>query len=118
MTRPFDTINGEKVDFNNPDHIKVILDRNKKLEYFASNKFELHELGPRITISVEFKCPSCGATVEEDFRNGNADNLDEPLIDHILDFKCNCCQTKFVRPIFESEYMLRKFQPKPKLIKQ
>lgn len=62
MKRPFDFIHGEKVDVNNPEHQKVIIDRNNKLQ--KALNLGLLDFNTSIRLEVELECPKCGSENE------------------------------------------------------
>ncbi|MBT0607610.1 hypothetical protein [Aequorivita echinoideorum] len=105
MKRPFDTINGEKVDFNNPEHVKIILERNKRLENLSSKHFELYNLKPKLTVNIEFECPACGYLIEKD-NEIDPDDMEEPISEHFTGFSCKCCGVKIGKILFSDSYKL------------
>ena len=88
--RPYNFINGEKVNLKNEDHVKVVLDRNKKLARFHNSKFDLFEIEPEITISVKIECPCCGSDMTQDITIDSEDS--EIIEDHITSVKCDTCK--------------------------
>lgn len=116
--RPYNFINGEKVNLKNEDHVKVVLDRNKKLARFHNSKFDLFEIEPEITISVKIECPCCGSDMTQDI---TIDSEDSELIEeHITSVKCDTCKASVERLLqgqfLQSIYKLR--IPKNSLIKK
>lgn len=97
MYRPFDYINGKKIDVNNPEHQSIIIKRNKNLEAIVSNEFQLDELTNEVDLSFKTDCPKCGTkihyetTIDIDWR------LIQNIADHVEDINCTSCNFKYVK---------------------
>lgn len=113
--RPFDYVDGSPVNLNNELHVKEVISRNKKLQYFLDSKPELFELEPTIRISVVVDCPRCGGEMSQDI---SIDEEDSNFIeDHITHIKCETCKAAFHKSLRNrSHYNLR--IPKTNLIKK
>lgn len=99
MSRPFDFIEGKKVDLNNQQHRDVIIQRNKELQKAIDEGisiFETNNLKVKIISRVEITCYVCGSHIEEDDVN-DLDDVYNSYPDKYLPklLKCNCCKAKY-----------------------
>ncbi len=110
MKRPFDYINGNKIDVNNPEHQEVILHRNRKLESAKKIGLIIGDTKVKVTVTVELECPRCGTTLENESDYLDPYEVQEEVIDVLPQkLKCGCCKSKF--NIYKFSYHIK--TPKP-----
>lgn len=112
MDAPFNYVNGEKIDLQNPKHRDEVINRNKKLQSAIENGIGLDDF-IKITIdtNLETTCLKCGHEIVKHFRL----KLDyaEDLELRIPNFICPCCESYYTYSQEKEVYKVS--VPKPKL---
>lgn len=111
MSKPFDFIDGKKVDLNNQLHRDIIIQRNKKLQKGIDEGiyiFDSKDLKIKIIARVEIDCLVCGSHVEEDEDN-DIDDAYNKFADNLLpkSFKCVTCKSSYHFDSKEDSYYVR-----------
>ncbi len=106
MKTPFDYIDGQEIDLNNDSHRKTVIERDRRLDYFVSNKTELEEMSPQIKVSATIHCLKCGSEMKNE-NHLDADDLDSEINECFDEFKCSCCGSSYERILFKNEWRFK-----------
>lgn len=103
--RPYDYIDGVKIDVDNPDHQQVIIKRNKKLKNALDSSHYLPDLIRYETVHFNFdwKCPACGKVNEYQNEVNDLCDIDVnvSLVDYVGSLEC-CCGFSFKKTLEEN----------------
>ena len=112
MKRPFDYIDGKKIDLSNLKHRDIVINRNKKLEKSLREGLAENHAKIEITITASLDCIVCGTSIETS-EYDTYDYTDYHIHENIPTIKCSCCKTKY---IYDSrEYIFSVYLDKPKI---
>lgn len=107
MKTPFQYIEGKEFDDKNEHHVKTVIKRNKRLEYFTKNKTTLEEANPKIEITATMECFKCGSKIT-DTDTLDVDDLDVEIRECFASFKCDCCGSKYEKvSIFKDDWLFK-----------
>lgn len=94
MKTPFEYIDGKEFDAKNDHHVKTVIKRNKRLEYFTKNITTLDEVNPQIKTTATMECFKCGSEITDTNYLDN-DDLDAEISEFFKSFKCDCCGSEY-----------------------
>lgn len=113
MTRPFDLIDGKKIDLNNQSHRNIVIQRNKTLQKALEEGICILDkiVNIKVITRVTIDCLVCGSTIDEDNVEDFKDVMNE-YPSRLPTIKCSCCKTSYHYHKNDDTYNLS--IPKPK----
>lgn len=105
MLRPFDLIDGKKIDLSIQSHRDEVVKRNKALEKAIKNGIEFYDCRVKISLNVKLNCPVCGFDAEGEVED-DYDGYFE-IEKFIPTIECSCCKTKFYYSKIDDTYDLK-----------
>lgn len=97
MNRPFDFIDGKKLDINNQSHRDIVIKRNKELQKALDEGvfiFESNNVKIKVITRVTIDCLVCGSAIDEE-NVENFEDVCDGYYSKLPTVKCSCCKASY-----------------------
>ena len=111
MKRPYNYINGEIIDVNNPEHQKIVILRNKNLEAAKRTGLLIGDAKVKVELSVAIECANCGTSIYLKQHLDNEEIFEDVYSSLPEELECHCCEASL--GIYKDSYFIN--VPKPVL---